>query len=44
MEHAFYIWCAYGACAVILAWTSIAPIIRHRRVVREQQESTKAGS
>ena len=38
MEHAFYIWCAYGASAVILSWTAITPLIRQRRAIREQRD------
>jgi len=44
MDHFFFIWCAYGAAAIILGWTAISPVISHRRAIREQQANSGAGN
>jgi heme exporter protein CcmD len=33
MDHAPFIWTAYGASAVVLIWTALAPLLRSRRAL-----------
>ena len=39
MDHAPFIWSAYGLSAVVLAWTALAPILRRRRTLRQLRQS-----
>lgn len=34
MNHAPFIWAAYGATAVILLWTAVSPLLRARKALR----------
>jgi len=45
MDHALFIWTAYGSAALILSWTALSPLFRLRRALREvqlQHESSTA--
>jgi heme exporter protein CcmD len=33
MNHAVFIWSAYGATAVILLWTAIAPVLKQKQAM-----------
>ena len=44
MDHYFFIWCAYGASALILGWTAFAPMMAHRRALRERQANNDTGT
>ena len=34
MDHAPFIWSAYGASALILLWTALAPLARQGKLLR----------
>ena len=40
--YAFYVWTAYGAAFAVLALNLAAPILRHRRLVRERSAAAPA--
>lgn len=37
MDHAPFIWSAYGASAIVLIWTALAPMLRRRRTLANLQ-------
>jgi heme exporter protein CcmD len=38
MDHTPFILGSYAACAVVLTWTAVAPLLRLRRLKRELTE------
>ena len=34
MNHAPFIWSAYGATALILLWTALSPLLKARKALR----------
>jgi heme exporter protein CcmD len=47
MDHAPFIWSAYGITALILLWAAVSPLIRQSRAMRDirllQQLKTRSG-
>ncbi len=35
-RHGFYVWSAYGVCALIVLWNIAQPLLRRRQLVKEQ--------
>ena len=38
--YGFYVWNAYGAVALLFLFNTLAPILRHRRLLRDARKST----
>ncbi len=43
MDHAPFVWGAYGAAFVILAWCAIAPVMRGRKLATLLRARTRPG-
>lgn len=37
-KHGFYVWLSYGLTAVIIAFVVMQPILRRRRLLKEQAQ------
>lgn len=44
MDHAPFIWSAYGLSALVLAWTALAPMLRRRRALERLKQANPAES
>ena len=47
MDHAPFIWSAYGITALVLLWTAVAPLLRQKKALRNiqilEQNKTQTG-
>ncbi|MCA6063960.1 heme exporter protein CcmD [Thalassolituus marinus] len=37
-NHGFYVWLSYGLSAVVIAWNVVQPVLRRRRLIKEQAQ------
>ena len=48
MDHAPFIWSAYGITALVLLWTAVAPLLKQQRALRNikilNQNKTQTGT
>lgn len=37
-KHGLYVWLSYGLTAVVIAWNVAQPVLRRRRLLKEQAQ------